>query len=243
MKNFFSWLFAQDSSDGPKNESLADHLKHCEAKPGNCPFEKKVSEESIKEDSLQLMDGEKEVTKTNQNNVEQSKDSEYADAVKRGDMATAQRMVFDAAKRVYGDSLVMDNDGNPVVFYRGDTKRRNVFDPKKDKNGFGDVYFTDNRDYAGKYGKEVQACLLVVNNPSVHNFKDEGFANALTSRFKGNDAAFVYGVTDFTGIKHGEVLMRKMNNIKSADPVTYDDAGNVIPLSKRFSLQNNDIRW
>ena len=31
--------------------------------------------------------------------------------------------------------------------------------------------------------------------------------------------------------------------IKSADPVTYDDDGNVIPLSKRFDATNNDIRY
>ena len=31
--------------------------------------------------------------------------------------------------------------------------------------------------------------------------------------------------------------------IKSADPVTYDDAGTVIPLSERFNEENNDIRY
>ena len=31
--------------------------------------------------------------------------------------------------------------------------------------------------------------------------------------------------------------------IKSADPVTYDDNGNVIPLSERFNEENNDIRY
>ena len=31
--------------------------------------------------------------------------------------------------------------------------------------------------------------------------------------------------------------------IKSADPVTYDDNGNVIPLSERFNIKNNDIRY
>ena len=31
--------------------------------------------------------------------------------------------------------------------------------------------------------------------------------------------------------------------IKSADPVTYDDNGNVIPLSERFKSENNDIRY
>jgi murein DD-endopeptidase MepM/ murein hydrolase activator NlpD len=32
-------------------------------------------------------------------------------------------------------------------------------------------------------------------------------------------------------------------SIKSADPVTYDDEGNVIPLSERFNPENDDIRW
>jgi len=31
--------------------------------------------------------------------------------------------------------------------------------------------------------------------------------------------------------------------VESADPVTYDDAGNVIPLSERFNPQSNDIRF
>ena len=31
--------------------------------------------------------------------------------------------------------------------------------------------------------------------------------------------------------------------VKSADPVTYDDSGNVIPLSQRFNPNNNDIRY
>ena len=31
--------------------------------------------------------------------------------------------------------------------------------------------------------------------------------------------------------------------VKSADPVTYDDAGNVIPLSERFNPENEDIRF
>lgn len=33
------------------------------------------------------------------------------------------------------------------------------------------------------------------------------------------------------------------NQIKSADPVTYDDNGNVIPLSERFNEENEDIRY
>lgn len=33
------------------------------------------------------------------------------------------------------------------------------------------------------------------------------------------------------------------NQIKSADPVTYDDNGNVIPLLERFNPEKEDIRY
>ena len=33
------------------------------------------------------------------------------------------------------------------------------------------------------------------------------------------------------------------NDIKSADPITYDNAGNVIPLSERFNLKEQDFRY
>jgi hypothetical protein len=39
------------------------------------------------------------------------------------------------------------------------------------------------------------------------------------------------------------IFFDPQNQIKSADPVTYDDNGNVIPLSERFNDQNNDIRY
>lgn len=38
-------------------------------------------------------------------------------------------------------------------------------------------------------------------------------------------------------------VIRKSNQVKSADPITYDDNGNVIPLSERFNDKNNDIRF
>lgn len=34
----------EDEKKGPKRETLAEHLQHCKAKPGNCPFEKAYRE-------------------------------------------------------------------------------------------------------------------------------------------------------------------------------------------------------
>ena len=34
-----------------------------------------------------------------------------------------------------------------------------------------------------------------------------------------------------------------VSQIKSADPITYDDNGKAIPLSERFNQKNNDVRY
>jgi hypothetical protein len=48
----------------------------------------------------------------------------------------------------------------------------------------------------------------------------------------------------YDGVFAGEEFIAfEPEQIKSADPVTYDDAGNVIPLSKRFNAENKDIRY
>ena len=49
------------------------------------------------------------------------------------------------------------------------------------------------------------------------------------------------GLNDF--ISQSIMMVFNENNVKAAEPVTYDDNGNVIPLSERFNSQNNDIRW
>ena len=45
------------------------------------------------------------------------------------------------------------------------------------------------------------------------------------------------------GAGHTVWIPFSSEQIKSADPVTYDDNGNVIPLSERFNAESNDIRY
>ena len=40
-----------------------------------------------------------------------------------------------------------------------------------------------------------------------------------------------------------EAVVFDSEQIKAADPITYDDNGNIIPLSKRFDSENEDIRY
>jgi len=54
---------------------------------------------------------------------------------------------------------------------------------------------------------------------------------------------YIWGNKDGSGEQNDIYLAFKSEQVKSADPVTYDDAGNVIPLSERFNPQNKDIRY
>jgi hypothetical protein len=52
------------------------------------------------------------------------------------------------------------------------------------------------------------------------------------------------GFGGFTTYEEGKnYAIFNVNQIKLTDPVTYDDDGDVIPLSKRFNPNSNDIRY
>lgn len=66
----------------------------------------------------------------------------------------------------------------------------------------------------------------------------------------GYDSVIFKNLVDMGGLKYGQditesdvYIIFNPANLKSADPVTYDDAGNVIPLSERFNSENQDIRY
>ena len=63
----------------------------------------------------------------------------------------------------------------------------------------------------------------------------------------GYDGVVFENIEDSNGLgKTGTVIAvndAETWRIKSADPVVYDDAGNVIPLSERFDQKKTDIRW
>ncbi len=48
---------------------------------------------------------------------------------------------------------------------------------------------------------------------------------------------------EFRGKMAGDVLVKSPEQIKSADPITRDAGGHIIPLSERFNPQSNDIRY
>lgn len=71
-------------------------------------------------------------------------DATYLDAVERGDMAAAQRMVMEAAKLAMPNTKVVDEDGNPKVVYHGDRKKARC-------EFSADIFFTPHSNYERLY--------------------------------------------------------------------------------------------
>lgn len=187
-------------------------------------------------------------SKANQSETKLSdRDSDYLDAVNRGDMVTAQRMVDEAAKEA----------GYTIKAYHGTRNSFTVFDHSrignnykgwsKYGNGFYFATTTEDAEYwamksKGIGNKRVMPVYLRMNNPYVVNPSEYISIEAMVGKM-GNLAEYVRE-GEYDGIKaSSQYVVFDSEQIKSADPVTYDDKGNVIPLSERFDAGNNDIRY
>lgn len=72
---------------------------------------------------------------------------------------------------------------------------------------------------------------------------DPATVNEALTTSLGYDAFFSKGFSG-EGNRGGDIYVAtRSNQVKSADPVTRDEAGNVIPLSQRFNEASNDIRF
>ena len=174
------------------------------------------------------------------NNVAQSdptvkrKDLEYQYAVSRGDMKTAQKMVDQAA----------EDAGYTVRAYHGSGEKFNTFSYGHigSSTGVGILgdcfYFSDTKQLAKMYGKEMYAVRLRMENTYHATESDQYKINTQNLIKQGYDSVDmtlpgggkIYGVFDNT-------------QMKSVDPVAYDDNGDVIPLSERFNPAKTDIRY
>lgn len=154
-------------------------------------------------------------------------------------------------------SKVVDENGEPLVVYHGTIYPFNRFsESKRGKHDYGwfgrGFYFfapvdgdVDTAMSAAKdYGGRVIPAFVNIKNPN-RTSADETFTPSKESSDSYSDDAAKRG-EDGTIAEHGdvdEIVVFNPSQIKSADPVTYDDAGNVIPLSQRFNSSNTDIRW
>ena len=165
----------------------------------------------------------------------QETDADYMDVVNRGDMKTAQRMVDDAAKAA----------GFFVRGFHGSSEKFNVFSYGHigASTGVGILgegfYFGDDKALAKMYGPQMYDSYLRMGNTYHATEKDQYKINTAKLAEQGYDS-----VDMVIGGGSGKIYCVFDNTqIKSAAPVTYDDNGNVIPLSQRFDSSNPDIRY
>ena len=174
-------------------------------------------------------------------------DTIYLSAVERGDMETAQRMVDEAAERAFNNSKIRDEDGKLLMVYHGSEADFTVFDKTKGRANMDiqGMFFSPWELDASGYGSKVRRFYLNITNPA-----NESTGYRALNRHKGENNAGIKAREDleqmgFDGVNNEdeEFIAFDSEQIKSADPVTYDDNGNVIPLSERFNKNNSDIRY
>ena len=191
-------------------------------------------------------------------------DAEYMSAVERGDTETAQMMVDEAAKNAgYTRTLYHGTASKFNVFGFG---RTGIFTT----NNF-DMAKTYGNNVMSLYGKEGANVLHIDAKESPHwaievskdvldfseyplmRGKERYSTNdiSLIAFREGYDVVVIDNVYDNYSAASGntenglgtDVVYKDSNQVKSSEPVTYDDNGNVIPLSQRFNAENEDIRY
>jgi len=266
----------------------------------------------------------------------QENDESYRDAVDRGDMETAQRLVDERAEEAFRDSKARTDDGKLIKVFHGTNADFNVFDTRVSggkngtQEGYG-IYLSDEKAITKQYGdrqissylnmkkpaygfrktmrrnelaKLIQATVedqasKIIKEDESYSFNDAlldtWVSNYVNTRdypsmravyadvaskimeYNDNDADIIYELMEGMGIRDYESAMDFYHNIltpttgidgfwqkwdnretggksnvfvafdssqiKKSDAVTYDDDGNVIPLSERFNEEKGDIRY
>ena len=171
-------------------------------------------------------------------------DSNYTAAVERGDMATAQQLVDEAA-RAAGYTL-QGFHGTNADFTQFNVSRTGNFGPG--------VYLSfdeaDAREYARRVGgsKVLRVVIRATNPFRIKNalaagdffdrFPAESDAEAVAkAQAAGYDAVLAENdVTTPFGTNKAQISVFDPSQVKLADPVTRDEAGNIVPLSRRFDI-------
>ena len=153
-----------------------------------------------------------------------------------------QRMVDEAAKAAGYNTEGWHYSGEKFTEFDILNARRS-----SDIQGF---FFMDTRDKYKEYGPIEYKVALRLQNPANQTTLMYGFSPASTNDAgvkqrerlikQGYDGVIIS--REEGEMDYAEIIVFNPNQIKSADPLTYDNR-NIIPLSQRFDSSNNDIRY
>ena len=167
-------------------------------------------------------------------------------AARNGDEEKAAEYVDEAAEKAFTKSKIRDDNGKLIKVYHGTFADFTEFDSSKGRTNMdikGSFFSPWDIDAAG-YGPNVRAFYLNITNPA-----PEAVAYKALNSHKGENGAGKKAQNDlikmgYDGVNNSdeEYIAFYPWQIKSADPITYDDNGEIIPLSERFS-DSKDIRY
>lgn len=184
-------------------------------------------------------------------------DDIYLKAVKNNDMATAQEIVDQAAR--FAEYGVMD--GDPIeperhlkVYSHATNREFNSFDMSAkittDMGYLGKgFYFNYGKLSTSSYGKRLLHVYLKIDNPFRGKLDDIftaiGISGEVDSDAPGVSEAISKEIIrrGFDGISGSETVVYYPWQIKLSNPVVRGDDGKIIPPSKRFNKNSNDIRF
>lgn len=172
-------------------------------------------------------------------------DSEYNDAVKRGDKKTMQALVLEAAERAMPSSVIRDADGKLLPVYHWTNARFNSFDRSYARTGneMDGFFFAPDAESTREYGDNAVRAYLNITNPAYDPYLDRTHEDSGTLLRERLAYESYDGVIRTENGKIVEYMAFDPEQIKSAEPVVYDDNGKVIPLSERFNSKSRDVRY
>lgn len=192
-------------------------------------------------------------------------DAEYMSAIESGDMRKAGRMVEAAFRKAFPGSKVKN------VVYHGVAVSEDG--RQFSYNSIREGHFTDDEGFAEYYAGPdgyVYKVFLDIESPLEQDFRGQNsdfardaegndvstrtFARRAKESNGRYDGAIISNVDEYgdgieadgAGNYDGSVtdyIPVSADQIYSAEPVVYDDNGQVVPLSKRFVAGNPDIRY
>jgi hypothetical protein len=191
-------------------------------------------------------------------------DTEYLTAVKQGDTKVVQRMVDKAAKaagyttKVFHGTISQFNKPNTPLFLGDEGTAMSYAQDRA--MGYGEganpvtykIYAKFKKTASESDVKQAATDLgLEVENDMAYTALDPKISGSkrvsrVISELKkrGYDSA---NIDDFSPDNAQEVIKSFVafdpSQLKLADPITKDNAGNVIPLSQRFKATSDDIRY
>ena len=172
-------------------------------------------------------------------------DADYSEAVQSGNRRKMQSLVDQAAEAAMPKSVVRDESGKLLKVYHYTNGNFTVFDRGMARTGneMDGFFFAPDKESTKEYGRRRIAAYLNITNLAVDPVLDRTFNDSGTLLREKLAAQGYDGIARTENGKIYEYMAFDPNQVKYADPVTYDSEGNAVPLSQRFDFENPDIRY